>query len=210
MSFIYDIRNLKNCEDLQSKRKEFFGLLRLQQRLNRNYENAMISRSQIEKLGITPVMQAPRSLEDERKDLVLQQQLAVKNLTTIMKPEDAQRTVNSLSATETYSLNTEWGRLVKLIEGRTNITPDYLRKIFQRYMIEIEKRGGLALGIPLDESTLARLPGDLIDAWQNWSRQTIDPLTNQITSLFLLFLLLHAVQTCKTHQQNIWHTDLGC
>lgn len=186
MSFQYSIRNLQNCADLKTKRKEFFDLLRLQQRLNSRYEQAMISRSQIEKLGITPVPTAPRSLEDERKDLVLQQQLAIKNVSTIMKPEDAQKAVNSLSTGEIYSLNSEWGRLSKLIQGRTNITPDFLRHVFQRYLLEIERSGGLAVGIPLQESTLSRLPADLVDEWQNWSRQTIDPLTNQLTSLTTL------------------------
>lgn len=186
MSFIFDIRNLKDCADLKSKRKEFFDLLRLQQRLNSRYEQAMISRSQMDKLGISPVPQAPRSLEEERRDLVLQQQLAVKNVSTVMRPEDAQKAVNSLSAGEIYSLNSEWGRLSKLIQGRTNITPDFLRHVFQRYMLEIERTGGLAVGIPLQESTLARLPADLVDEWLNWSRQTIDPLTNQITSLTTL------------------------
>ena len=186
MSFIFDIRNLKDCADLKSKRKEFFDLLRLQQRLNSRYEQAMISRSQMDKLGISPVPQAPRSLEEERRDLVLQQQLAVKNVSTVMRPEDAQKAVNSLSAGEIYSLNSEWGRLVKLIQGRTNITPDFLRHVFQRYMLEIERTGGLAVGIPLQESTLSRLPTDLVDEWLNWSRQTIDPLTNQITSLTTL------------------------
>lgn len=186
MSFIFDIRNLKDCADLKSKRKEFFDLLRLQQRLNSRYEQAMISRSQMDKLGISPVPQAPRSLEEERRDLVLQQQLAVKNVSTVMRPEDAQKAVNSLSAGEIYSLNSEWGRLSKLIQGRTNITPDFLRHVFQRYMLEIERTGGLAVGIPLQESTLSRLPTDLVDEWLNWSRQTIDPLTNQITSLTTL------------------------
>lgn len=186
MSFIFDIRNLKDCADLKSKRKEFFDLLRLQQRLNSRYEQAMISRSQMDKLGISPVPQAPRSLEEERRDLVLQQQLAVKNVSTVMRPEDAQKAVNSLSTGEIYSLNSEWGRLSKLIQGRTNITPDFLRHVFQRYMLEIERTGGLAVGIPLQESTLARLPTDLVDEWLNWSRQTIDPLTNQITSLTTL------------------------
>ena len=140
----------------------------------------------MDKLGISPVPQAPRSLEEERRDLVLQQQLAVKNVSTVMRPEDAQKAVNSLSAGEIYSLNSEWGRLVKLIQGRTNITPDFLRHVFQRYMLEIERTGGLAVGIPLQESTLSRLPTDLVDEWLNWSRQTIDPLTNQITSLTTL------------------------
>ena len=183
MSQIYNIRNLTSCQDLQAKRKEFFKTLKLQQKLNRNYEQAVISRGQMEKLGITPITQPPRSLEEERKDLLMQQQLAMKNLNTIMRPEESQQVVKTLNASEIYSLNSEWGRLSKLLEGRSNITADFLRHVFQRYMVEVERRGGLAISIPLDESTLARLPGDLIDDWQNWSRQTIDPLTSQIVSL---------------------------
>ena len=183
MSVIYDIRNLKNCSDFKSKREDFFRTLRLKAKLNRNYEQATIARQQMEALGVTPVMQAARSIEDEQKDLMLQQQLGMKNLKTIMSDDEARRVVHILHQDDLYLLNTEFGRIASMVQGRSNITADYLKRVLERFKLYLETTGTLGVSIPLHESTIQQLPGDLRDEWDSYARRHIDPLTGAITSL---------------------------
>lgn len=179
MSFVYDIRNLKDCQDFKTKREDFFRMLRLQAKLNRNYEQATIARQQMEQLGVTPVMQARRSLEDEQKDLMLQQQLAIKNLSSIMPDNEVRRTIHILNDPDVYFLNTEFGRLKPFLEGRTNITSDFFKRVLERFKLYLESTGMTGIPIPLRETTLQGLPGDLKDAWDNYARQNIDPMTGK-------------------------------
>lgn len=183
MSFVYDIRNLKNCSDFKSKREEFFKLLRLQARLNRNYEQAAIAREQMEELGITPVPQSRRSMEDEAKDLILQQQLAMKNLQSIMADDQARAVINKMAEDQVYMLNSEFGRLRPYLEGRTNITAEFFNKVFDHYKAWLASTGGTGVPIPLRESTIEKMPGDLKDEWMNFSRQDVDPMTGKTPDL---------------------------
>lgn len=183
MSFVYDIRNLKDCSDFKTKREDFFRMLRLQAKLNRNYEQANIARQQMEQLGVTPVMQARRSLEDEQKDLMLQQQLAIKNLSSIMPDDEVRRTIHILNDHDIYFLNTEFGRVKPFLEGRTNITSDFFKRVLERFKLYLESTGMTGVPIPLRETTLQGLPGDLKDAWDNYARQHIDPVSGETTDI---------------------------
>lgn len=179
MSFVYDIRNLKNCSDYKAKRQDFFKMLRLQAKLNRNYEQATIARQQMETLGITPVMQARRSIEDEQQDLMLQQQLAIKNLKGIMSDDEVMRTIHMLSDSDVYFLNTEFGRMSEFLKGRMNITADFVKRVLERFKIYLESTGGTGVPIPLRESTLHNLTADLRDDWENYSKRAVDPTTSK-------------------------------
>ena len=183
MSFVYDIRNLKDCKDFKNKREDFFKMLRLQAKLNRNFEQATIARQQMEQLGVTPVMQARRSLEDESKDLMLQQQLAIKNLLTIMTPEEARRTIHVLTDEDVYFMNTEFGRVAPFLQGRTNITANYFKHVIQRFKLYLQSTAMTGIPIPLRDTTLQRLPGDLLDEWDHYMRQHIDPTTGTTVDL---------------------------
>ena len=183
MSVVYDIRNLKDCKDFKTKREDFFRMLRLQAKLNRDYEQATIARQQMEQLGVTPVMQARRSIEDEQKDLMLQQQLAIKNLESIMTEQEVRRTIHLLSDEEVYFLNTEFGRLKPFLEGRTNITADFFKRVLERFRLYLESTGMTGVPIPLRESTLNTMPGDLLDEWKAYAKQHIDPLTGRVHDL---------------------------
>lgn len=177
MSFAYDIRNLKDCEDYRQKRADFFRTLHLQQKLNRNYEQAMMQRSQMEKLGVQPIGEAPRSVEDEKKDLLLQQNLLLKNAIGLMKPEEARKLLFLLNNQEVYDFNTHIKGITEAVKGRSNITADFIRRVFQRYLLVLKSTGGTGVPIPLTEETLAKLPADIIDAWENYARGSIDPTT---------------------------------
>ena len=183
MSFAYDIRNLKDCADYKTKRADFFKTLHLQQKLNRNYEQAMNQRSQMEKLGIQPVGETPRSLEDEKKDLLLQQNLLLKNLQTVTKAEEARKLLFLLSPQEIYDFNSNFPAVAEALKGRTNLSADFLKRVFRRYMLVLQATGGTGIPIPLSEETLSKLPGDLVDGWQNYARGMIDPETGGILSI---------------------------
>lgn len=183
MAFNYDIRNLKDCKDFKSKRQEFFSLLRLQAKLNRNYEQATIAREQMDQMGITPVMQARRSLEDERKDLVMQQQLAMRNLQTLMKDEEAQAVILGLSEEDIYFLNSEFGKISEFLAGRTNISSEFFKRVLHRFKVYLDSTGRTGIPIPLRESTIEKLPGDLRDEWESYTRQHVDPTTGTTPDL---------------------------
>ena len=177
MSITYDIRNLQNCQDYKTKRADFFRTLHLQQKLNRNYEQAMNQRSQMEKLGVQPIGESPRSLEDEKKDLLLQQNLLLKNAMTIMKPDEARKLLFQLNNQEIYDFNTHFQGISVALQGRKNISADFIRRVFHRYMLVLKSTGGTGIPIPLTEETLSKLPADVVDAWENYARGTIDPTT---------------------------------
>ena len=133
----------------------------------------------MEQLGVTPVMQARRSMEDEKKDLMLQQQLAIKNLKTIMSEDETRRTIHLLADDEIYFLNTEFGRLQPFLQGRANITADFFKRVLERYKLYLDSTGGTGVPLPLRESTLQTMPGDLLDEWEAWAKKIIDPLTGK-------------------------------
>jgi len=134
MSVSYDIRNLKTQADLDRKRAEFFRLLKLQQKLNTDYEKAVAERSANDQLGITPVPPQKRSLEEEKMDETGQRQIADRNLRTIMKAEEALKVLNSLSVGETYDLNSVFKALEQRLAGETNIDARYFVQVFKRFM----------------------------------------------------------------------------
>ena len=183
MSIIYDIRNLQSCNDFKNKRDDFYKTLRLQAKLNRNAEQAAITRQQMDALGIVPPVQARRSVEDERKDLVLQQQLALKNLRSIMSDEEAVKVIHLINNEQVYFLNTEFGRLKPYLEGRTNITADFFKRVLERFGDYLETTGGTGIPIPLREATLEQMPGDLKDEWEAYARQAVDPTTGKTPDL---------------------------
>lgn len=134
MSVSYDIRNLKTKADAESKRAEFFRLLKLQQKLNTDYENAMIERSSNEQLGITPVKPKEKSISEEKADETAQMQIADRNLRTIMKVEEAQKVLSALSPNEIFNLNSVFKALETKLAGETNITSTYFLQVFRRYI----------------------------------------------------------------------------
>jgi len=183
MAFMYDIRNLKDCMDYKNKREDFFRLLRLQAKLNRNTEQAIIAQQQMSALGVVPLPPTKRSVEEDRQDLMLQQQLAMRNLKSIMSEPETMKLIHMLDDPDIYFLNTEFGRLVVYLQGRVNITADFMRRVIQRYKLYLETTGMTGVPIPLTEKSMEGLPGDLREDWQSYARQTIDPLTNRVKNL---------------------------
>lgn len=183
MAFMYDIRNLKDCMDYKNKREEFFRLLRLQQKLNRNAEQAILARQQLDLLGVVPIPPTKRSVEEDQQDLMLQQQLAMRNLKSIMSEAETMKLIHMLDDPDVYFLNTEFGRLVVYLQGRTNITADFMRRVIQRYKTYLDVTGMTGVPIPLTTKTIEGLPGDLREEWENYARQIVDPLTNRVKNL---------------------------
>lgn len=180
MSFIYNIRNLKDCKDYKKKRREFFDLLHLQQKLNKNAEEAMTARNQMEDMGIVPTKAPTFTIEQEKADILMQQQLARKNLESIMKPEQALTVITKLTDAKLYELNTIFGKLAESLRGRTNITADFFMKVLDRFQLALEINGDGAEPIPLPEYILQKLSGDLLERWVNWSKNVINPTTGRV------------------------------
>lgn len=134
MSVSYDIRNLKTKADAENKRADFFRLLKLQQKLNTDYENAMMERSSNEQLGITPVKPKEKSLDQEKQDETAQMQIADRNLRTIMKVDEAQKVLSALNPNEIFNLNSVFKALETKLAGETNISSSYFLQVFRRYI----------------------------------------------------------------------------
>jgi len=183
MSFTYDIRNLKDCADYRQKRKDFFDLLHLQQKLNKNYEQAMNTRMAIEELGILPTKEPTRSMEEERQDVVLQQQMAKKNLESLMPSTHAMDVISKLSDNDVYKLNSVFPELVDILKGRKNISSSFFMQVYKRFLIAEDRTGGDVRPIPLPESVLATLNPDLLERWVRYSQGRLNPITRQPENL---------------------------
>lgn len=176
MAFMYDIRNLKDCTDYKHKREDFFRMLRLQAKLNRNAEQAILARQQMDTMGISPVVPYMRSLEDEARDTILQQKLARKNLSQIMKDNEVQSVIHTLSEPDMYFLNTEFGRLTQYLQGRENISADFFKRVLQRFKLYLQSTE--MTGIPtIPEFIMEKLSPELRQEWQDYATRKVDPTT---------------------------------
>ena len=183
MSVVSTIGNIKNARDLQAKRSEFFKTLKLRADLNKKYEDSMIQRAQIERMGVQPIQQTPRSMEEERRDELGQQQIALRHLESIMSPSQAMKAMKELPMEQIYQLNTFWGRFRDTIRGIRVGDADYFRRLFLTFLQTAKESEDFIRPIPLRESTMAKMSGDLQDAWNGWARQEIDPLTGKVIDL---------------------------
>lgn len=183
MSVVATIGNIRNPRDLQKKRAEFFKTLKLQSDLNKRYEDAMIQRAQIEKMGVQPVQAVPRSMEDERRDELGQQQIALRHLESVLTASQAMKALKDLPMEQIYLLNRYWGKFKETIRGIRLDDADYFRRLFLNFLSVAEETEDFIRPIPLRETTLARISGDLQDMWNGWSRGQIDPLTGKVMEL---------------------------
>lgn len=183
MSVVATIGNIRDAKDLQRKRAEFFKTLKLQADLNKRYEDAMIQRSQMDRMGVQPVQQTPRSMEEERRDELGQQQIALRHLESILTPSQAMKAMKDLPIEQIYQLNTYWGRFKETIRGIRVSDADYFRRLFLNFLSVAKETEDFIRPIPLRESTLAKISGDLQDAWNGWARREIDPLTGKVQDL---------------------------
>jgi hypothetical protein len=179
MSVSSTIGNIRNARDLQNKRADFFKTLKLQADLNKRYEDAMIQRAQIERMGVQPVQQIPRSMEEERRDELGQQQIALRHLESILTASQAMKALKDLPMEQIYLLNRYWGKFKETIRGIRVDDADYFRRLFLNFLSVAEETEDFIRPIPLRESTLARISGDLQDMWNGWSRGQIDAMTGK-------------------------------
>lgn len=179
MSVSSTIGNIRNARDLQNKRADFFKTLKLQADLNKRYEDAMIQRAQIERMGVQPVQQIPRSMEEERRDELGQQQIALRHLESILTASQAMKALKDLPMEQIYLLNRYWGKFKETIRGIRVDDADYFRRLFLNFLSVAEETEDFIRPIPLREATLARISGDLADMWNAWSRGQIDAMTGK-------------------------------
>jgi hypothetical protein len=183
MSVVSTIGNIRNARDLQNKRADFFKTLKLQADLNKRYEDAMIQRAQIERMGVQQVQQLPRSMEEERRDELGQQQIALRHLESVLTASQAMKALKELPMEQIYLLNRYWGKFKDTIRGIRLDDADYFRRLFLNFLSVAEETEDFIRPIPLKESTLARISGDLQDMWNGWSRGQIDVLTGKTMEL---------------------------
>jgi hypothetical protein len=208
MSIIYDIRNLKTPMDLEMKRSNFFKTLRLQAKLNRDYEDSMIARQQIDKLGLAPMLDVPLNQEAERTEILLQYDIAVKHLRTIMDEQQALNALGRLTDEEVFQLNSRWDDISPILDSkRTIMSGQFFIMFFRRYLDNLEQEGGLGNEIPLLETTVHQLPQDVRGLWLQFSKGHIDSQTGKPWTLDTLIKitaasLARSVQDVQSEVQN--------
>jgi hypothetical protein len=209
MSIIFDIRNLKNPQDLQNKRADFFKTLRLQAKLNKDYEDSMIARQQIEKLGIAPMVDIPQNTEAERTEVMLQYDMAIKHLTTIMNEAQAVNAVGRLTDEEVFQVNAKWTQIQPtLMTKRAIMSGQFFVMYFRRYMDYLQREGGdQGVEIPLLDTTIHQLPQDVRSLWMEFSKGNIDSQTGKPWELETLIAitantLARTVQDVGSEIQN--------
>ena len=134
MSIDLDIRNLKTKGDLERKRADFFRLLKLQQRLNKEYDIAVNERAKNEQLGISPVPSVQRTIQEEVQDETFQRQMADKNLRTILRVDEAKKVLDRLRRDEIVLLNNNFRAVANRLEGETNIQATTFVNFFRRFL----------------------------------------------------------------------------
>jgi hypothetical protein len=209
MSIIFDIRNLKNPQDLQNKRADFFKTLRLQAKLNKDYEDSMIARQQIQKLGIAPMVDIPQNAEAERTEVMLQYDMAIKHLTTIMNEAQAVNAVGRLTDEEVFQVNAKWTQIQPtLMTKRAIMSGQFFVMYFRRYMDYLQREGGdQGVEIPLLDTTIHQLPQDVRSLWMEFSKGNIDSQTGKPWELETLIAitantLARTVQDVGSEIQN--------
>ena len=173
MSLAQSFGAIRNKKDYRKKEMEYIDNLRRQAKLNKDYEKAVEGRVRVEKLDI-PKVAFDRSLEEEEKDYIFQQNLALKNLKTIMKANEARKALDLFNQDELFQLNSLFGKIEMELKGRTNISASFFRQVFDRYLNHIKNTGGTGIAIPLTQETLTQLSDDLKEQWKDWSLKYID------------------------------------
>jgi hypothetical protein len=199
MAQIYDIRNLRTPQDLERKRADFFRTLRLQAKLNRDYEDSMIARQQIDKMGLTPMLDIPHNAESERQEVMLQYDIALKHLKSVMPDQQALNAIGRLTDQEVLQLNSQWGNIESYLESkRTIMSGQFFVMYFRRHMQALEQEGLLGAEIPLLDSTFHQLPQDVKALWLEFARGNINSQTGKGWSLDqLIGITANAIQRSR-------------
>lgn len=141
----YELRNFRDQADLDRKRSEFFKYLKLQQKLNKQYEDAVAGRAESQELGIKPVPPQKRSVTEQVADITSQLQIADKNLRTIMDVDEAQKVLDRLRQDTALlqSFNQNFKGIEKALEGKAFLTSDYVFPFIRTYVRQQNRTGGL-------------------------------------------------------------------
>lgn len=140
-----DIRNLRNPADKKRKEDSFFKTLRLQSKLAQQYNEAVMEKGDQQKLGITPVAPARRSIEEEQTDISFQRQQAFENLKSVTRPDVAEAIVQKYSSIDDVStlslINSRWKELEGLLSKQKNFTATWWDTFWKKYVDEYEATG---------------------------------------------------------------------
>lgn len=150
MSFDSTITNIKSVSDLKNKEKEFFTNLRLRQKLNQKYDEALTKRAYIDKYDVPlPLPPMDKSLVEERSDVNYQYSVALRKLNSYLRPEIATEVIGQLTEPQIVQLNLHFEAIKKLIpiDGK-NITADYFVSVFKRYEEFLVDTGNTGVILP--------------------------------------------------------------
>lgn len=139
MALAIELRNAKTLKDLQKQETEYFRLLKLRSKLNRQYQQAFDDMAQNKKIDVTELAPQRRTVQEELADVVLQRQIAFDNLKSIMTPVEAEKTLSRLSDNQLRLINSNMKRIVDELKGRTNITDTFFMAFLNRFQEMLNK-----------------------------------------------------------------------
>jgi hypothetical protein len=149
-------------------------------KLDRLRDEAFKARIKNDVYGTSPVPDFNRSIEEERADTTFQLQEANKSLLTILKPEIVQSVLNQLSDDDIYFLNSHFDKIKSELQGRKNITADAFIQFFRRFIDYYDATNQTGIAIPLSQESLSKLSNKLIQEWEEWSKNHLNPLDRKL------------------------------
>lgn len=192
------VAGFRNAADEQRLRNEYLRTLQQEIDLSNMESNANAEYYRNQKLDIKPVVKV-RSTADERQDQVLQTEIALKHLKSIMKADEATAILAKLRHdNEVLMLNTYWDGFKKNIEGISTIYPAIFNELWNRYKEKLESTNytGIEIAGTMDtgriEEKIADFKQMLIDNFD---------LTNQQNKTITSALYLLA-EYSKRHSDN--------
>lgn len=181
-------------------------------KLDKIRDDAFKARIKNEAYGTSPVPDFSRSLEEERADTTFQLQQANKSLLTILRPEVVQDILNQLSSDDIYFLNSHFDKIKSELQGRKNISADAFIQFFRRFIEYYDATNQTGIPIPLTQESLSKLSNKLIQEWEDWSKNHLNPLDRKLYDINQLLQktateLGVSLQTIKQEAQSFATSD---
>jgi hypothetical protein len=139
MSVSYNIGDFKDIIEYEKKERQYKQLLKIQAKLNDDYEKAFQMASNA--IQIQPVPEKQLSPEEMRKNLILQRQQLTQKLQGITTAEEIVTFLNNLPNDQLVMMNQHFSGYEKALKWRKNLTSAELSNTWSAYSSSLTSGG---------------------------------------------------------------------
>jgi hypothetical protein len=139
-----EIRNYRTLAEKKKQEDDYMKLLKLQQQLERLYDDSNAEVAEAVRTGIKPLAPPRKSVVEEEEDRILQYNILRKNLNELMSPIEAQKVFEDVHPDD-YDLvliiNQNFPDIEKQLSGRSKstISNTFFKAFLQKYIQRLEK-----------------------------------------------------------------------